>query len=175
MRLFSPCMWFALVSLMGKHQNPQSQLLMLFKTQNPPSYPDKAFPSSLGGGFPGRQAPRLTHSKPQAVAPGLSFPGLLCWYSPPLCRALIRVRRFELSDERGWGNSTPLLSLQSQAWERGRLPPPTLTYGCPHWEANSHSRTDFPKLHSPTACNTRNPPLIRSILVTTYRCLSFPS
>lgn len=81
-------MWFALVSLMGKHQTPWPQLLMLFKTQNPPFYPDKAFPSSLGGGIPGLQAPRLTHSKPQAVVPGLSFPGLLCWYSPPTVQGI---------------------------------------------------------------------------------------
>lgn len=74
-------MWFALVSLTGAVATDAVQ------NTDPALLPRQAISQQSGQREPWAPGP-TADSQAQAVAPGLSFPGLLCWDSPPTLQGI---------------------------------------------------------------------------------------
>lgn len=142
--------------------------------------------SSLGVRFLGSW-PHGWFSQPQAVPPGLSFPGLLCCYSPPPLQGVNRAEVLWTSQMKEAGEAEPsYYPLQGLAWEQ-RLaafilfqpqgPPPSLCSGGQYWRTQSsssqcHFKIDFPNKLA-NRPNHRWP--IFSLLydsIILYRCLN---
>lgn len=75
--------------------------------------------SSLGVWISGLQALQVTHGQPQAVLPGLSFPGLLCGCSPPTLPGVNRSEELWTPQMKEAGEAAPdYYPLSGQAWEQ---------------------------------------------------------
>lgn len=140
--------------------------------------------SSLGVRFLG-SGPHGWFSQPQAVPPSLSFPGLLCWYSPPTLQGVNRAEVLWTSQMKEAGEAEPNY-YPYKAWRgsRGWL----LSYCSSRTDLLLHSalaastgeraqssssqchfRIDFPNMSYPTA-QTIFPLLYESVIL--YRCLN---